>query len=300
VKRSRRWNLIASYEATSERPLLRSLTRFSFVRLFVSGMKAPSLTILSSFSSSVGSDVMEDSHEPRGVFMSSGQTTVFEYPTLSEKAYNPNKLTLNPSVDTLIGGGRLTLTVGGALEGEVSLVSSDESILLTETEEGIWAAELPNESAEYTFTVTFEGEGVYHGITASCRVRTERHTHAFGAWSEDDDEQHRAACSCGETKYEAHAWGDWSVTKAATATVAGSRERACVCGKTQTEVIAPTGETDGNTAPGGSQSQTPTGGADGPTSIVQKPSFGCFSAVSGASVVLCAILGALTLRRRRT
>ncbi len=246
-----------------------------------------------------GRDVMDESHEPRGHFMSSGQTTVFEYPALASHAYNPNKLTLNPSAERLMGGGRLTLTAGGALEGEMRLVCDDESILLTEAAPGVWVADLPNETADYTFTLTFEGEGVYHGITASCSVHTERHTHAFGEWQDHSAEQHCAECDCGEKTYENHAFGEWTVTKAASATAAGSRERACVCGKKQIETIAATGTPEHNTS-GGTQSQTPIGGADGPTSIKTQGSLsGCFSSVSGGTVVLCAILGALVIHKRK-
>ncbi|MBR3893883.1 MAG: hypothetical protein IKJ35_01920 [Clostridia bacterium] len=283
----------------------------------------------------VGSDVMDEKHEARGRFMSAGQTTEFVYPRLSEKPYNPNKLTLNSSVETLSGGGRVILTVGGALEGEVSMVSSDESVLPSEIEDGIWVADLPNETAEFTFTVTFEGEGIYHGITASCTVRTE-HTHAFGDWIQESAEQHSASCVCGEKQYKPHEWGEWRevsdaqhgatcicggtqykehewsewmVTKAATATVAGSRERTCVCGKTQTETIAPLGGAERNTAPGAAESdpapgepqtQPPTGDLDQPTPDTPKGSGGCFSSAHGTAVLLCAILGVLMLRKRRT
>lgn len=245
----------------------------------------------------VGRDVMDESHEPRGHFMSSGQTTVFHYPALSERAYDPNKLTLNPSKQTMMGGGTLTLTVGGALEGEVSLVCNRAGVSLIEVEEGVWITELPNETADYTFTATFEGEGVYHGVTAVCNVRTEQHTHAFGEWTDHNADLHRADCVCGESKTEAHAFGEWLVTKEATANVAGRRERTCVCGKKQTETIAPTG-TNEDGANG--STQTPVGGADRPT-VVDRISRlgGCFSAASGGAVVLCACFGALLIRRRR-
>lgn len=245
----------------------------------------------------VGSDVMDENHEPRGHFMSSGQTTVFSYPTLSHRAYNPNKLTLNPSQQTMMGGGRLTLTVGGALEGEVSLVCNDASVSLVEVEEGVWIADLPNETADYTFTATFEGEGVYHGVSAICHVHTEQHTHAFGKWTDHNADLHRSDCICGESKTEAHAFGEWLVTKEATATAAGSRERTCVCGKKLTETIAPTGTGENHA---NSNTQTPAGGGDGPT-VVDKISRlgGCFSSASGGAVVLCACFGALLLRRRR-
>ena len=69
------------------------------------------------------------------------------------------------------------------------------------------------------------------------------HTHAHATeWSKDDT-KHWHECSCGDKKDEAeHSFGDWNVTKQPTATEAGTRERACICGATQTESIPATGE----------------------------------------------------------
>ena len=58
-----------------------------------------------------------------------------------------------------------------------------------------------------------------------------------------DETEHWQECSCGEKLNLAdHTYGDWDVTKEATETEAGSRERGCtVCGYMQTEVIPATG-----------------------------------------------------------
>ena len=68
-----------------------------------------------------------------------------------------------------------------------------------------------------------------------------------------DKTQHWQECSCGEKLNVAnHTYGDWKVTKEATETEAGSRERGCaVCEYVQTEAIpaAGTGEPTDSTDP---------------------------------------------------
>ena len=58
-----------------------------------------------------------------------------------------------------------------------------------------------------------------------------------------DETEHWQECSCGEKLNVAnHTYGDWKVTKEATETEAGSRERGCaVCEYVQTEAIPATG-----------------------------------------------------------
>ena len=72
------------------------------------------------------------------------------------------------------------------------------------------------------------------------------------AWKYDDTE-HWQECSCGERLNVAnHIYGDWKVTKEATETEEGSRERGCaVCEYVQTEAIpaAGTGEPTDSTDP---------------------------------------------------
>ena len=80
------------------------------------------------------------------------------------------------------------------------------------------------------------------------------HTHDVHdeAWKYDET-QHWQECSCGEKLNVAnHTSGDWKVTKEATETEAGSRERGCaVCEYVQTEAIpaAGTGEPTDSTDP---------------------------------------------------
>ena len=64
------------------------------------------------------------------------------------------------------------------------------------------------------------------------------HEHSYGDWQKDET-QHWKECSCGERLNVAnHIYGDWKVTKEATETEEGSRERDCtVCDYVQTEII---------------------------------------------------------------
>ena len=70
------------------------------------------------------------------------------------------------------------------------------------------------------------------------RVLLPPHEHIFDGWQKDDT-NHWKECSCGEKLNVAnHAYGEWSVTKPATTTEEGSRERTCsVCEYTQKETI---------------------------------------------------------------
>lgn len=239
----------------------------------------------------VGKDVMDEDHTPHNRFMSVGQTTDFLYPVLSERSYDPNKLTLNPSAETLLGGGTLTLTVGGALEGTVIVVCSDTALALTANGDGTWSAELPNATASYTFTATFTGEGIYHGITATCTVSTTQHTHSYGNWEPHDDEQHRALCVCGDVQYADHVW-DSAVTEAKSCGICGYEE--------SVEIPERNPENESGDATDGTngENQKPVGNGSAGTASPLGGMLGCASGVSGGTVALCTILGALIWKRR--
>ena len=63
--------------------------------------------------------------------------------------------------------------------------------------------------------------------------------HSYGDTYEKDADNHWKACACGNIiEKAAHTYGDWKVTKEATATEEGSKEKTCsVCGDTITEKI---------------------------------------------------------------
>ena len=75
---------------------------------------------------------------------------------------------------------------------------------------------------------------------AACTPAEDKHEHQWSAeWSSDGANHWHECSGCDETQDEsAHTWGEWEVTKEATATEAGSRQRECtVCGYTQNEVM---------------------------------------------------------------
>ena len=83
---------------------------------------------------------------------------------------------------------------------------------------------------------------------AACTPAEDKHEHQWSAeWSSDGANHWHECSGCDEIQDEsAHTWGEWEVTKEATATEAGSRQRECtVCGCTQNEVIPATGEQPG-------------------------------------------------------
>ena len=69
------------------------------------------------------------------------------------------------------------------------------------------------------------------------------HTHSCSTGWKSDAAYHWHECTCGERiDMAAHTFGDWTVTKAAGANEAGSREKSCtVCGYKVTETIPATG-----------------------------------------------------------
>ena len=81
----------------------------------------------------------------------------------------------------------------------------------------------------------------------------EPHTHIYSEEWSSDENNHWHACECGaKADTAAHTYGEWSVTKEATETETGSKERTCtVCAYVQTEAIpaAGTGEPTDSTDP---------------------------------------------------
>ena len=79
------------------------------------------------------------------------------------------------------------------------------------------------------------------------------HEHSYSEEWSSDENNHWHACECGaKADTAAHTYGEWSVTKEATETETGSKERTCtVCAYVQTEAIpaAGTGEPTDSTDP---------------------------------------------------
>lgn len=273
----------------------------------------------------VGQDVMARDHSPNDRFMGEGQSASFVYPTLSQDSYDPNKLSLEGGVDggILTGGGSVFFQVGGALEGSFTLTCDDNSIAIQPTAgENTWKVVLPNADKTYTFTLTYTGDGVYNGLTATSVVTVRQHTHAFGNWTMHDGTQHKSTCSCGEEKFEAHTWGEKTVTKQPTESATGTWEQTCICGKKQSGTIpqlTPT-ETDGNgttehTTQDSTESDTSSKTDQKPdgeetkkpdaSNQTQHPSnssvglFGCTVSVLGAPISLLVTICAAALIKRK-
>ena len=82
------------------------------------------------------------------------------------------------------------------------------------------------------------------GDTSAPETGNPAHTHSYGSEWKSDGTNHWHECACGEkSDAAAHTFGEWTVTKAATASENGSKERICaVCGYQETSVI-PAAET---------------------------------------------------------
>lgn len=95
---------------------------------------------------------------------------------------------------------------------------------------------IPGEQTEDSFIIYLEHFSEYALVGDGGE---EEHTHTYGEWV-SDNEKHWKECECGnKTESAAHIFGEWKVTKEATESEEGSRERACeTCGYKQTEALA--------------------------------------------------------------
>ena len=119
-----------------------------------------------------------------------------------------------------------------------------------------------------------------------------------------DKTQHWQECSCGEKLNVAnHTYGDWKVTKEATETEEGSRERGCaVCAYVQTEAIpaAGTGEPTDSTDPTDSSDSQGQQDPSGDTGIPQTGDSSDMALWIGLMLASCGgVLGMLLYRRKK-
>ena len=119
-----------------------------------------------------------------------------------------------------------------------------------------------------------------------------------------DKTQHWQECSCGEKLNVAnHTYGDWKVTKEATETEEGSRERGCaVCAYVQTEAIpaAGTGEPTDSTDPTDSSDSQGQQDPSGDTGIPQTGDSSDMALWIGLMLASCGgVLGMLFYRRKK-
>lgn len=133
------------------------------------------------------------------------------------------------------------------------------------------------------------------------------HTHIFGEDWITNKINHWKECECGEIFEEAaHTYGDWTVTKEATETEAGTRERTCeVCGYKQTEALpkltpAAPPETDKPDDTNDNTNNTDKTDKPEPETPDSNPSMGV-PAIETSIVVLavCGAVMALTAKKRK-
>lgn len=80
--------------------------------------------------------------------------------------------------------------------------------------------------------------------------------HSYGDYEQIDELFHQRTCEvCGDTEISAHIWDSGTITKAATATDAGTRIYICTaCGATRVETIPPIADDGGNSSSGSTSS----------------------------------------------
>lgn len=119
------------------------------------------------------------------------------------------------------------------------LMAEQTSDILKVTESGVYTVKVTAAKRDGDVTLTSEAA---ESTGTTCTVEPHRYD---GAWKNDEN-SHWQECDCGQKGNEAaHEFGQWVVTKEATASEQGSREKACqVCGYTVTEVISATGSDD--------------------------------------------------------
>ena len=78
-------------------------------------------------------------------------------------------ISLSASPETLTGSGTVTLTVSGLPDG-ASAAPTCDGVTVSLNSDGTYSVSLPNETKEYTFTVSYEGDDNHEATTATCTV----------------------------------------------------------------------------------------------------------------------------------
>ena len=119
------------------------------------------------------------------------------------------------------------------------LIAGESTKTIKVTESGIYTVKVTAIKTDGDVTLTSEAA---ESAGAACTVEP----HQYGDQWKNDEEDHWQECQCGEkANLAAHEFGQWVVTKEATASEQGSREKVCqVCGYTVTETIPATGSDD--------------------------------------------------------
>ncbi len=117
--------------------------------------------------------------------------------------------------------------------------------------------------ADYSGSFFSDNKAYQIENTAGNVIRLAVHVHSYGSDWESDATGHWHGCSCGDKSEEAaHSFGEWTVTKEATESEDGVKERSCsVCQYKETEVIPK--KTGGSGEQGGDSGSGEQGGDSG-------------------------------------
>ena len=81
----------------------------------------------------------------------------------------------------------------------------------TATSAAAMSVEMPKSALRYTGTGTAVEQTVLSNPKAVYSIGTDVvHEHTFGAWTKWNDSEHYQSCTCGEMKFEAHKFGNWT------------------------------------------------------------------------------------------
>ncbi len=117
--------------------------------------------------------------------------------------------------------------------------------------------------ADYSGSFFSDNKAYQIENTAGNVIQLAVHVHSYGSDWESDAAGHWHGCSCGDKSEEAaHSFGEWTVTKEATESEDGVKERSCsVCQYKETEVIPK--KTGGSGEQGGDSGSGEQGGGSG-------------------------------------
>ena len=90
-------------------------------------------------------------------------------------------LTLTADPAELSGGGDVTLTLSGLPSGGTATVTCDKSVTVTANSDGTWTADLPNQTTNYIFTASYDGDGNHNSAKATCIVSVTRYSSGGGS-----------------------------------------------------------------------------------------------------------------------
>ncbi len=116
---------------------------------------------------------------------------------------------------------------GGSGDKSTETVSETASEIVSDT------------STEESFVPSVSDESIDESVPEENSSEDEQHTHSYSSRWKSNETAHWYECSCGEkSELAEHAWSEWVITKEATETSTGSKERSCsYCRYSETATI---------------------------------------------------------------